>query len=48
MIVDKDSTYSEVLRTPEMMVTSSGRRVEYRSCFQLNSLNSREQVSNGL
>jgi len=41
MITDKDSTYSKVLEPFDMMVTSSRRRVEYRSYSQLNSLNSR-------
>jgi hypothetical protein len=42
MIMDKDSTYSGMLSILEMMVTSSRRRVEYRSYSQLNSLNFRE------
>ena len=42
MIIDKDSACSEMQSILEMMVTSSRRRVEYRSYSQLNSLNFRE------
>lgn len=35
MKTDKDSIYSKALRGLEMVATSSGRRVEYRSYSQL-------------